>query len=83
MGFWVTLLKFKTYHWNGFLLEPSRHVRQRFKLVAFRWSEKDRKRSENHKSKAFWGQVGFWVAFLRFKTYRWNGFLFQQSRHVR
>ena len=29
-------------------------MRQGFKqVVAFRWSEKDRKRSENHKSEAF------------------------------
>ena len=84
MGFWVAFLRFKTYHWNGFLFEQSRHVRQRFKqVVAFRWSEKDRKRSENHKSAAFWGQVGFWVAFLRFKPYHWNGFLFEQFGHVR
>ena len=84
MGFRVAFLRFKTYHWNGFLFEQSRHVRQRFKqVVAFRWSEKDRKRSENHKSETFWSQVGFWVAFLRFKTYHWNGFFFEQSRHVR
>ena len=84
VGFWVAFLRFKTYHWNGFLFERSKHVRQKFKqVVAFRWSEKDRKRSEKHKSEAFWSQVGFWVAFLRFKTYHWNGFLFERSRHVR